>query len=115
MVMATNKYAKAAGVTVKTCMEEPTPAVTVEQSPAVVVPEPETPVLAPIIVNVPAPVVTVVQAPVVAPPIAPALKKKSVKRVTPPCVQANKKVVTDDDIDRMGPPTNRLDTEASPQ
>jgi hypothetical protein len=84
--MLTNKFAKKAGITLEDCMGDSTPvepevsvapAVTLTQQPPVIE------------VNVPAPVVTVIQepAPVVAAPtpIAPALKKKTMKRVAPPC------------------------------
>jgi hypothetical protein len=102
-VYISDKYVKQAGVTLEDCMTQDEQ-VTVEQGPATVVPEP-TPALQPIIVNVPAPVVQVVQAPtptVVAPaPIAPELKKKSVKRVKPPCY-------TNDELELMGVPHNKL-------
>jgi hypothetical protein len=95
-----NKYVKRAGVTMEDCLG-PAPV-------AVVVPTPEpVPAPTPIIVEVqPTPVVVqevAAAAPVVAAPqpIAPELKKKSVKRVKPPCY-------TNDELERMGVPSNKL-------
>jgi hypothetical protein len=101
-ILTTNKYYKQAGVTMEDCLgPKPQPVV-------VVTPAPPVPAPAPIItVNVPAPVVTIIPEPapvVVAPtPINPALKKKSFKRVSPPCGPAIQKpaVWQNDDVDRL--------------
>jgi hypothetical protein len=101
-VYISDKYVRQAGVTLDDCMAQDEQ-ITVEQSPATVVPEPAP--VQPIVVNVPAPVVQVIQPPaptVVAPtPIAPELKKKSVRRVHPPCY-------TNEELERMGVPHNKL-------
>jgi hypothetical protein len=96
-----NKYVRSAGVTMEDCLgPKPQP---------VVIVTPMAPVPAPIIVQVqPAPVVVQAAPVVVAPtPIAPALKKKTMKRVAPPCGPATKPAVwQNDDVDRLPAPAD---------
>jgi hypothetical protein len=101
-ILLSNKYYKQANVTMADCLGDRL------QPVATVVPMPA-PVPAPIIVQVqPAPVVVQQAAApvVVAPtPIAPALKKKTMKRVAPPCGPATKPAVwQNDDVDRLPAP-----------
>ena len=95
------KVVKAAGVTLEDCLAQPEPRITVEQGPATVA-EPR---VSPITFVIPAPVIMqtilapppVVPATVPAPPVPVVHQRHKVKS---PCV-------TNDDIDRKGPPTNK--------
>jgi len=109
-ILLSNKYYKQAGVTMEDCLgPKPQPVVVVTPAP----PAPRT-CTDYITVNVPAPVVTIIPeaAPVaVAPtPINPVLKKKSFKRVSPPCTSATQKpaVWQNDDVDRLPAPQNQV-------
>lgn len=107
-VYVSNKYVKAAGVSLADCMEEEV--IAVEQGPATVVPEPIPAPIQPIVINVPTPVVQVIAAVppqvVAAPtPTAPVIKKK--KHVVRPCVPKacppTKPVVWNEDmVEKLG-------------
>ena len=101
-VYISNKYVRAAGVTLEDCLAqpEPAPAVVAEapQAPAqpstVIVPAPQ------VTVNVPAPVVLTTPAPPVPDVAKAAAAKVHHKHPVTPCV-------TNDTIERQGPPTNK--------
>jgi hypothetical protein len=91
-VYLTNKYVKAAGVTMDDCVGTPEPTAPIVVAPA---PEPQLQMSVPnITVNIPAPQVTVIPAPVVPPAPSVAAVARTMPHHKPPC----KCVVTNDTI-----------------